>query len=182
MPRIPPPVAGAVIGLAWSAALRAYMSVLAGDSTHFDVVGTFAQILLPGIVVGALLGWAETIRRRGGAPHWRLLALSPLLFFLAAMLTPCALVTFLSTGVGGGSLGIVLIALLGGFALGDVGRRWLRVAALVAGVVFAAGLAAAPLFAGVTAERAWATVLAASLMPILAWASAIPFSHHGAKI
>src|SRR5688572_3041536 len=62
---------GALCGVAWAAALRAYMIELAGAESAFDWWGTVGAILVPGAVVGALLGWAEDIRRRGGRPGWR---------------------------------------------------------------------------------------------------------------
>ena len=49
---------GAVIGLAWAASLRGFMMVLAPDSM-FTFTGTFGVIIPTGIIVGALLGWAE---------------------------------------------------------------------------------------------------------------------------
>ena len=58
-------VGGGVAGLAWAAALRAYMTVIAGDGSQFDWYGTYVAILLPGALVGALLGWAESRHRRG---------------------------------------------------------------------------------------------------------------------
>jgi hypothetical protein len=169
------PVAGAVVGLAWAGALRGYMVAFAGSASRFDMVGTFAQILLPGVVIGALLGWAEVIRRRGGAPRWRLLALSPVLFAVAPMLTPGALWTLLTTGLGGGAVGVAVIGLLGGFALGDIGRRTLRIVAGVLAAALAAGIAVAPLFVGTGPREIWGVALGASLMPILIWACAIPF-------
>ncbi|TDE03080.1 hypothetical protein E1269_20695 [Jiangella asiatica] len=40
----------------------------------------FGYILLPGLGIGALLGWAEHLRRTGGRRHWRWLTFSPFLF------------------------------------------------------------------------------------------------------
>ena len=55
---------GAVIGLAWAASLRGFMMVLAGPDSTFTFTGTFGIIIPTGIIVGALLGWAEHQR------HW----------------------------------------------------------------------------------------------------------------
>ena len=78
------------------------MSQVAGVEAGVEWVGTFVWILLPGVLIGILLGWAEFIRRTGGRPHWRWLALSPLLF--AAVLTPDPL-GILESGIGGGAIG-----------------------------------------------------------------------------
>ena len=59
---------GAVIGLTWAASLRAFMMVLAGPDSTFTFSGTFGIIIPTGIIVGALLGWAEH-QRRVGTPH-----------------------------------------------------------------------------------------------------------------
>ena len=64
-------VIGAIAGLSWAAALRSYMAQLAGPLSHVDWLGTFVLILLPGVLVGAALGWAEHLRRTGGGRGWR---------------------------------------------------------------------------------------------------------------
>jgi hypothetical protein len=56
---------GGVVGLAWAASLRGFMMVLAGPDSTFTFAGTFEIIIPTGIVVGALLGWAEHQRRTG---------------------------------------------------------------------------------------------------------------------
>jgi hypothetical protein len=71
-------VLGGVFGLAWSAGLRGFMAEVAGAGSLVDWTGTFGWILLPGVITGALLGWAEFLRRTGGRRGWRWLALSPL--------------------------------------------------------------------------------------------------------
>ncbi len=58
-------VVGALCGLAWAAALRAFMWEVAGDDAQADWAGTFVWVLLPGAVIGALLGWAEHRRWTG---------------------------------------------------------------------------------------------------------------------
>jgi hypothetical protein len=170
---------GALAGLAWSAALRGYMVELAGPASRIDWVGTFAQILLPGVVVGALLGWAEVLRRTGGRPGWRWLAAAPVLFAIAPQFTPGAFVTFVTTGLGGGSIAVALIGVLGGFAISGRGPLWARIvtglfalALVLGGAVAAFGV---PLpFGPLEPRGAWIGVLFASLMVLLALACSIP--------
>src|SRR3954451_6253185 len=114
MPRLV--VLGCLLGLTWTAALRAYMVELAGPGSRVDWVGTFALILLPGAVVGGLLGQAEHWRRDGGRPGWRWLGAAPVLFPIAALAAPGALVRFVTTGLGGGAVGVVGVGLLLGYA------------------------------------------------------------------
>ena len=57
-----------------------------GAESSVDWTGTFGFVLLPGAVIGGLLGWAEYARRTGVRPGRRWLALSPFLF--AAVLVP----------------------------------------------------------------------------------------------
>ena len=66
---------GGLCGLAWAAGLRGFMAQIAGPEPSVDWVGTFGWILVPGIGVGALLGWAEHLRTSGGRRGWRWLAL-----------------------------------------------------------------------------------------------------------
>jgi hypothetical protein len=72
---------GAVLGIAWSASLRGYMAQVAGPESRVTWLGTFAAVILPGAVVGALLGRAS--HRRGTGPVW--LACSPLLLAVAPL-------------------------------------------------------------------------------------------------
>lgn len=51
-------VGGGACGLAWAAGLRGFMAQITEDSS-VSWSGTFGYILLPGILVGVLLGWAE---------------------------------------------------------------------------------------------------------------------------
>lgn len=68
---------GGLCGLAWAAGLRGFMTQIT-DDLSVTWSGTLGYILLPGLVIGLLLGWAEHLRRTGGRRHWRWLALSPL--------------------------------------------------------------------------------------------------------
>jgi hypothetical protein len=120
---------GGLCGFAWAAGLRGFMSQVAGAEAGVEWVGTFVWILLPGAIIGVLLGWAEYIRRTGGRRFWRWLALSPLLF--AAVLTPDPL-GILEGGIGGGAIGVPLYGMVGGYAISGRGAVPAR---LLAGVV-----------------------------------------------
>jgi hypothetical protein len=120
------PVVGGLCGLAWSCALRALMSQVAGGESTFSWASTFGWILLPGVTIGALLGWAEHMRRVGGHPGRRWLAFAPLLFvavLLPGLLDPA---TLFDGGVGGGAVALPAFFLVGGLALSGRGPRWLR--------------------------------------------------------
>jgi hypothetical protein len=171
---------GALCGVAWAAGFRGYMVALAGPASAFDWVGTFVAILLPGALVGGLLGGAEALRRTGGRPRWRWLALAPSIFAIAPLLLPGALVTFLTEGLGGGAVAASLIAMGGGYALSGRGPFAGRI---VIGVVSAAMLAALALatpsiggaaLALTTPRGAWVAVLVTSFVAVLALASSIP--------
>jgi hypothetical protein len=88
---------GGLCGLAWAAGLRGFMAQIGSEST-VDWAGTFGWILLPGIGVGALLGWAEQLRSSGGRPGWRWLALSPLLFSAILFSRPLDLLSIFEDG------------------------------------------------------------------------------------
>lgn len=174
-------VIGAICGLAWAAGFRAYMAELVGFASSFDWVGTFGVILLPGALTGALLGWAEALRRGGGARHWRWLALAPLVLAVAPLLRPGALVEFVTTGIGGAAVGVALIGIGGGYAISGCGRRWGRI---VAGVLIGAAVAATAFTpAAIGGVRltlaeprgAWVAVLGTSFLLVLVLASSIPF-------
>jgi hypothetical protein len=120
---------GGLCGLAWAAGLRGFMAQISREDSSVGWSGTFGYVLLPGVVVGLALGWAEHLRRTGGRRHWRWLALSPLLF--AAVLFsdgPLGVFGILEDGLGGGALGVPLTAMAGGYAISGRGRRWGRLA------------------------------------------------------
>lgn len=54
---------GAGLGLVWGAGWHGWMAVLAGEASRFTWSGTFAGVLLPATLIGAVLGWAEHARR-----------------------------------------------------------------------------------------------------------------------
>ena len=119
---------GGLCGFAWAAGLRGFMAQIVEDSS-VSWSGTFGYILLPGLVTGLLLGWAENLRRTGGRRGWRWLALSPLAF--AAVLFSEGLLGVLGifeNGIGGGAIGVPLFAMAGGYAVSGRGPRWGRAA------------------------------------------------------
>jgi len=120
---------GGLCGLAWAAGMRGFMAQLVQEDSTVSWSGTFGYILLPGLLIGLLLGWAEYLRRTGGRRHWRWLALSPLLF--AAILFsqgPLGVFGIFEDGLGGGAIGVPLIAMAGGYAISGRGPRWGRLA------------------------------------------------------
>jgi hypothetical protein len=103
------------------------MAQIVGEDSSVGWSGTFGYVLLPGLVVGLMLGWAEHLRRTGGRRHWRWLALSPLLF--AAILLsqgPLGVLGIFEDGLGGGAIGVQLTAMAGGYAISGRGPRWGR--------------------------------------------------------
>lgn len=171
---------GITCGIAWAAGFRGYMVELAGPASTFGWWGTFGAILLPGAIVGGLLGWAEALRRSGGRRRWRWLALAPLAFAVAPMLMPGAITALLTQGLGGGAIAVALMAVGGGYALSRRGPLWARIACGLVSAALAAALAlAGPGIAGpalaITEPRgAWVAVLGASFIAVLALASSIP--------
>jgi hypothetical protein len=171
---------GALAGLAWSGALRGFMTAVAGSESEVHWVNTFGFILVPGVLAGALLGWAEHLRRTGGRPRWRLLTLAPLLFVAVLLSNPLDFGSVLEDGVGGGAIGVPIIGILGGFAICGRGPVVWR---SVSGVVFVAGLAVwaltavdvgGPAFALTSTHGLWATVLYWTLLATLAVGSSVP--------
>jgi hypothetical protein len=174
--RVPLPVIGALCGLAWACALRSFMTAVAGPASEIHWVNTFGFILLPGVLAGALLGWAA----QTSWPRRRLLALSPLLYVAVLLSDPLDIGALLDDGVGGGAIGVPVIGILGGYAVSGRGARWRRIAA---GAVFVAGLAVwavtAPAVGGpdlalTTPHGMWATLLYWALLTTLALAASVP--------
>jgi hypothetical protein len=172
---------GAIVGLAWAAAFRGFMAGLAGGASTFDWYGTYVAILLPGVIAGAGLGWAEYLRRTGGRPHWRWLALSVLAFAVAPLTMPGAFEALFTQGLGGGAIAVPLAALAGGYALARNGPLWARIACGILATLVLAALAALP-FGDETSRLVrdlprgvWVATLAASCFAVLCIACAIPF-------
>lgn len=171
---------GGVSGLAWGAGLRGYMAEMVGAESVVSWGGTVLAVLLPAGVTGALLGWAEYLRRTGGRPHWRLLALAPLVLAVAPLLMPGAVVALVTQGLGGGAIAFAAIGIGGGFALSGRGKaRWRALCGVVA-VILVAGIAATP--AGIggpdlalsTPRGVWVALLGLTSGVTLAIASSIP--------
>jgi hypothetical protein len=174
---VPAPVlVGTVCGLAWAASLRVVMAEFAGPESTFDWFGTFEGVLLPGAVVGGLLGWAAHLWRRPGGRPPRWLAAAPLVFVLA---TPSVLVSVFVDGLGGGALAVPLFGIAGGYALAGGGPRWARWAAgavallPVPGWLVTASLVGGPLALD-TPRGAWLAVLFLSLLAVLALGCTLP--------
>lgn len=120
---------GGLCGLAWAAGFRGLMAQIVHEDSSVSWSGTFGYILLPGLLIGLLLGWAEHLRRTGGRRGWRWLALSPLLF--AAILFsegPFGVLGIFEDGLGSGAIGVPLVAMAGGYAISGRGPRWGRFA------------------------------------------------------
>ena len=167
---------GALVGLAWACSLRSFMAEVAADESSVDWVLTFGFILLPGAVIGASLGWAEVRRRRGRLPQWRLV-LAPFLFAAVLFSDPLHLGELFQKGIGGGTVGVPAIAILGGFAVSGRGRKWARV---VAGAAFLAGFTTwilvatdvgGPSLSLTTAHGIWVSTLYESLLVVFALAT-----------
>jgi hypothetical protein len=170
---------GALIGLAWACSLRSFMAEVAAEESGVDWDLTFGYILLPGVVIGALLGWAEVRRRRGEPPQWRLV-LAPFLFAAVLFSDPLHLGELFESGIGGGTFGVPAIAILGGFAVSGRGPLWGR---CLAGLGFLAGFitwllvatdVGGPSFSLTTAHGLWVTTLYESLLVCFALAASVP--------
>lgn len=173
-------VLGGLCGLAWAAGLRGLMALVAGADHQTTWVGTFGWVLVPGVVTGALLGWAEHLRRSGGRHHWRWLACAPLTFlalFVPGLVDPGSL---LEGGVGGGAIALPLMGMAGGYALSGRGPVWARVLAglLPLSAVPSWALTASDVggseFAPTTPLGAWAALYLWSFIALLSLASTIP--------
>ena len=121
---------GAFLGLAWGASLRAWMVLLAlelGDRPQFSWEGTFAAILLPAALCGAILGGAAYTAETSPRMRWRWAILSPLLLPLGpAIATDDFISILVTTGMGGGAIGVALIGVTGGYAFSGFGPKWTR--------------------------------------------------------
>lgn len=164
-PGISPVLMGGVCGLAWATGLRGLMAEIAGPASTVSR-STFGMILLPGVIVGALLGWAEHLRRTGGRRGWRWLALSPLVFAAFTL--------------SDGGLAVPLFGMAGGYALSGRGPVGARIAsgmfALVPIPLWAmlATTVGGPRHALDTPRGAWVALYLYSFLAVLAFACAIP--------
>ncbi|TFD34166.1 hypothetical protein [Cryobacterium cryoconiti] len=172
---------GALCGLAWAASFRAVMSEFVGSGSTVVWLDTFAAILLPGVIVGALLGWAHTIRLSGGHPGWRWLGAAPAAFAIAPMLLPDAILALFTLGLGGGAIAVPVLAIGGGFAIAGRGQLWARIvcgvisALMIVGMVLATFVIGGPRLAVTEPRGAWVALLASSLLTLFVLAASIPF-------
>lgn len=171
---------GALLGLTWAAGFRGFMVELAGSESVFGWYGTFVGVLGSGAIVGALLGWADHIRRTGGRPHWRWLALSPLILGLLPLTVP-GTIALLSEGIGTAGMAVALIAIGLGYAVGSSRRPLLR--ATIGVLSAAAALALVAMTPMISDGRvsfadprgAWGGLLELSSILVLGLATSIPF-------
>lgn len=159
---------GALLGLTWSASLRGWMLDLAGNESTFTWWGTFLCLLLPGVLVGGLLGRALNLRRSGREPRW--LVLAPLLLPLGFLSIPGAIGHLLNTGQGSASIMMVLLMMLAGRSLSGRGRIWVRVLASTVGFAVVPVM----LLSASTPQQAWAATLFCSLHVTGALACSVP--------
>jgi hypothetical protein len=157
------------------------MAILVGGASRFTWSGTFMGVLLPAMLVGAALAWAEQSRRKGRGAAWRWTALTPLLFIVAPALAQENFVAVLvSSGLGTGAIGTALIGMLGGYAISGRGPAWARMlsrtvmVALVIAAVVGAALAPADQLGLATPAGAYVLLAFLVLSGLLAWACAIP--------
>ena len=176
-----PVLLGGLFGLAWAAGMRGFMAQIVQEDSSVSWSGTFGYILLPGLLIGLFLGWAEHLRNTGGRRGWRWLALSPLLF--AAVLFsegPQGVFGIFENGLGGGAIGVPLYAMAGGYAISGRGPIWSRITcgalALTAIPIWALTVES---FAGaelavVTPRGLWVALYYWSFLALLMIAAAIP--------
>jgi hypothetical protein len=171
---------GAVCGLAWACELRGFMAQVAGRDSEVTWLGTFGWILLPGVITGGLLAYAEHLRRTGGRRHWRWLALSPLALCALFFSDPLNMGTFITSGIGGAALGVALAGIAGGYALSGRGPLWSRLTCALLPLSFipswslTAGGSGAFSLALTTPRGAWAALSLWSSVAVLALGCSIP--------
>jgi hypothetical protein len=171
---------GVLLGITWAAGFRGFMVEIAGPESVFSWYATFVAILGGAGVVGGLLGWALHILRTGGRRHWRWLALSPLILALLPLTVP-GTIALLSQGIGTAGMGVAIIAIGLGFALGHRGRPWVR--AVIGVLSLAAAIALTAAAPAISEGRiafdeprgAWAGVLCLGSILVLGLATSIPF-------
>ncbi len=171
---------GALCGLAWAAALRAFMWEVAGRDARVEWAGTFLWVLLPAAAIGALLGWAEHRRWTGPVPHRRWFVWSPMLFAAVLLQNPLDLADGFEGGIGLAAVAVPAFCMLGGYAIAGRGPRWVR------GLCGLVTLSAIPIWSLTATDvggssmslgdphGAWAAVLYWGLLATFSTAAAIP--------
>ncbi|MFB8147424.1 SRPBCC family protein [Microbacterium sp. NPDC057407] len=171
---------GSLLGVTWAAGFRAFMAEIAGPDSVFGWYATFGVVLGGAGIVGGLMGWADHIRRTGGRPHWRWLALSPLILGLLPLTVPGTLAA-LAQGIGTAGMAVALIAIGLGYTFGGLGRAWLRV---IVGAISAGAAIALVAFTPLISDGrisfsdprgAWAGTLALGSIVVVGLATSIPF-------
>jgi hypothetical protein len=172
---------GAVCGFAWAAGLRGMMAQVAGDDSSVSWDLTFGWLLLPGAIVGGLLGWAEHRRVKGLAAGRRWFIATPLIFAAVLFSDPTDPGGPLKDGVGGGAIALPVFGMLGGYALAGRGRHWTRYLAAVVPLspIVIWALVATDVggteMALDTPRGAWVAVYFYSFVAVLVFACAIPY-------
>lgn len=174
-------VIGGLCGLAWAAGLRGFMAQIDYEDSNVTWTGTFGYVLLPGLLIGLLLGWAEHLRRKGGRRGWRWLALSPLLFTAVLFSEgPLEVLGIFENGIGGGAVGVPLYAMVGGYAVSGRGPLWSRIVSGALAVtvipiwVLTVGSFAGPELAVTTARGLWVALYYYAFLALFMLAAAIP--------
>lgn len=171
---------GALCGLAWAAALRAFMWEVAGPNAAVEWAGTFVWVLLPGAVIGALLAWTEHQRWTGPVPHRHWLVWSPMLFAAVLVRNPLDLAAGFKGGIGLAAVAVPATCMLGGYAIAGRGPRWVRslcglvtLSAIPIWSLTATDVGGASMSLG-DPHGAWAAILYWSLLTTFSMAAAIP--------
>jgi hypothetical protein len=153
---------------------------VAGPNAGVEWTGTFLWVLMPGAVIGALLASAEYRRWRGAVPHRRWLIWSPMLFAAVLLQNPLDLVDGFEGGIGLAAVAIPAMCMLGGYAIGGNGPRWVR------GLCGLVTVSAIPIWSLTATDvggpsmslsnphGAWAAVLYWGLLATFSLAAAIP--------
>jgi hypothetical protein len=168
-------VVGGLCGLAWAAGLRGWMAELAAGGSGSNVTWlTLVLVLLPGTIIGALLGWSAYLRSKGvRGSRW--LVFSPVLF-ASALLDPEILYGLITDGTGAGALIVLATTLSIGYVLSRRRRSIRRTACAVVaalGLLLIGGMGgmAAPMS---TARGAWVSLYGFVLVLLFGLASVLP--------
>lgn len=170
---------GALCGLTWACGLRGFMTQVTTDHSMVTWTGTFLWVLASGVVVGALLGMAEHIRRTTKNPRGRWLVWSPFVFSIILVVDLIVHGSTLQSGIGGGALGVPVLGVTGAYAV--AGRRaWLRVASGLAALsavpiwVLTATDFGGPSLSLTEPKGAWVALYFWSFLAVLIAGTAIP--------